>query len=301
MSQYWADADPAVVRVMAKAAARCRRRSAAITDKALAILQQFDDHAKRERLFQLPRLTIGLAQNVRNPKIAALMVQRAVAIELLLVAPMRLRNLVELCLDRHFVVTRQNGQRHLRLVIPREEVKNLVPMSFPLPVETTELIGFYVRNFRPHLVAGRPTRALFPGNDRGHVHATVLSSAVTRLIQRYTGIMMHVHAFRHLAAKLFLERHPFRYDLVALLLGHRSIETTRKFYCPLEMQAISRQYSSEILGRKLAEVQAGIPAPVLGQPAIPLPPGMSVRATQGVSVGMTPIQLHRMARRRVVA
>jgi integrase len=301
MSQYWAGADPTVVRVMAKAAARCRRRSAGITDKSLAILQQFDDPVKRERLYRLPRLIVGLAAGVSNRKTAALLVQRAVAIDLLLVAPMRLKNLVGLFLDRHFVATRRNGQRHLRLVIPREEVKNLVPLSFPLPADTTELLDFYVRRYRPILVAGRPTRALFPGNTKGHVHSSLLSGAITRLIQRYTGILMHVHAFRHLAAKLFLERHPFRYDLVALLLGHRSIETTRKFYCALEMQAVSREYSAEILGREIGDGQPGLAEARFKQGTMPLPPGMDAGATRAVSVGLSPIQLHRINQRRVPA
>ena len=250
MSQYWVQVEPETLKMMAKVVGRCRCRAVGITPKALQVLQQFDNPPTRKRLLGLPRLMVGLAQNTINPKAAALVVQRALAIELLLVAPVRLKNLTALRLDRHFVATRPQGRRDIRLAISREEVKNIVPLDFPLPTETVELLHLYVRRFRPILLRDHRSQALFPGTVDEHVHKATLSAAITRALQRYAGVIMHVHAFRHLAAKLFLERNPHRYDLVALLLGHRSIETTRNYYCALEMQAVGRQYSMEILGRR---------------------------------------------------
>jgi hypothetical protein len=258
MSQYWVQVDSETLKMMAKVVGRCRCRAIGITPKALQVLQQFDNAPTRERLLGLPRLMTGLAQKISDPKAAALMVQRALAIELLLVAPIRLKNLTALRLDRHFVITRRQGTRDIGLVISREEVKNIVPLDFPLPAETAELLNRYVRQFRPVLLRGRRSQALFPGTVDGHVHKATLSAAITRALQRYAGVIMHVHAFRHLAAKLFLERNPHRYDLVALLLGHRSIETTRNYYCALEMQAVGRQYSTEILGRGSDGKQTGL-------------------------------------------
>jgi integrase len=249
MSQYWARVDPATLAVMAKVVGRCRCRAVGITPKVLRILQQFDNPLTRERLLSLPQLMVGLAERIANPKAAALAVQRALAIELLLVAPIRLKNLAALRLDRNFVAIRHQGQRDVRLVISREEVKNIVPLDFPLPAETIALLDLYIRHYRPVLLGRRSLQTLFPGSIDGHAHKTTLSSAITRALQRYAGLIMHVHAFRHLAAKLFLERNPRRYDLVALLLGHRSVETTRNFYCALEMQAVGREYSRNVIGR----------------------------------------------------
>jgi integrase len=259
----------------------------------LKILQQFDDPLRRERLLQTPGLLVGLAEKISNPKLASLTVQRALAIELLLVAPMRMKNLGGLRIDRHFVVTRDGNRRDFRLVIPREEVKNIVPLDYPLPAETIKLLELYVRRYRPLLLGKRRTTALFPGSINGHVHPTTLSCAITRIVQRYTGILMHVHAFRHLAAKLFLERHPHRYDLVALLLGHRSIETTRKYYCALEMQAVSREYSAKVIGRSTLSSSPSLISEqslVAGLGQAPVFPTGPIR---GGAFGRAPIQLHR--------
>ena len=47
-----------------------------------------------------------------------------------------------------------------------------------------------------------------------------------------------MHQFRHAAGALILKHRPGEYELVRRILGHKSIQTTIKFYCSLEtMQA----------------------------------------------------------------
>jgi hypothetical protein len=55
-----------------------------------------------------------------------------------------------------------------------------------------------------------------------------------RGIRKHTGLKMHTHLFRHLAGLLYLTRYPGDYETVRQLLGHRSIETTIRFYCGIE-------------------------------------------------------------------
>jgi hypothetical protein len=110
---------------------------------------------------------------------------------------------------------------------------------------------------------------------------------------------MHVHAFRHLAAKLFLERNPHRYDLLALLLGHRSIETTRKYYCALEMQAVSRQYSSEIIGRGLTAERRDVTTSAHSVSRSEQAPVFLASPIRAASFGKAPIQIHDLHRRRI--
>ena len=42
------------------------------------------------------------------------------------------------------------------------------------------------------------------------------------------------HQFRHLVAKLYLDRHPDAFETVQRLLGHKSRETTMRFYRELD-------------------------------------------------------------------
>jgi CheY-like chemotaxis protein len=49
-------------------------------------------------------------------------------------------------------------------------------------------------------------------------------------------LIVHPHLFQHIAALGYLNRHPGAYGLMRLVLGHRSVETTTKFYCGLAEQ-----------------------------------------------------------------
>ena len=157
----------------------------------------------------------------------ALRVQWAVAVEILLMAPMRLKNLVGLHIDHHIQRTRaSDGIVHL--VIPGVEVKNGDPLDYCLPQETTELLDIYLRDFRPRLCA--PDNPwLFPGQapDKSKSEHT-LSIQIKNYIQRETDLEVHVHLFRHFAAKLFLDQNPgiVRDELRSLEARGRDLEWT---------------------------------------------------------------------------
>ena len=60
--------------------------------------------------------------------------------------------------------------------------------------------------------------------------ANLVSEQIQATIRRETGLVMHVHLFRHLAGKLSLRMDPGNYEQVRRLLGHRTIDTTTIFY-----------------------------------------------------------------------
>ncbi len=66
---------------------------------------------------------------------------------------------------------------------------------------------------------------------------------------------MTPHQFRHLAAKLYLDRHPDGFETVRRLLGHKSIETTMRFYRELESALATKRYG-EFVEQLLAEAQS---------------------------------------------
>ena len=77
-----------------------------------------------------------------------------------------------------------------------------------------------------------------------------MSKQISETIRRETGLRMHTHLFRHLAGFLILREHPGEFETVRLLLGHRSSETTTRFYSGMEQAAAFRRYD-EILSRYL--------------------------------------------------
>jgi integrase len=64
-----------------------------------------------------------------------------------------------------------------------------------------------------------------------------MSSDIQRLMLQYIGFAINPHSFRHVAAKLYLTARPGRHVDVQLLLGHRKLETTLKYYTELEAEA----------------------------------------------------------------
>jgi integrase len=53
---------------------------------------------------------------------------------------------------------------------------------------------------------------------------------IQRTIKQETGVDLNVHAFRHLAAMLFLREHPREYQTTRVILGHKSHTTTVRAY-----------------------------------------------------------------------
>jgi hypothetical protein len=205
-------------------------------------LQAFDDPEKVRTFLMLPEKLMASARKTRNRTAGARLAQTAAAIEILLMAPLRIKNLANLDLERNLV---RLGEE-LHIVIEPDEVKNRQQLQFPLPPKSALLIDHYVREYRP-MLAMRDNAALFPGRTSGPKRQQVLGKQISRSIHSYTGLEVNPHLFRHLAAKLFLDANPGSYEVVRRVLGHKSMKTTLSFYTGLEHAAAARHFDANIL------------------------------------------------------
>jgi hypothetical protein len=128
-------------------------------------LRQFDDPENVAALLGLPHKLIGIASKKRNPRAGALLAQIAVAIEILIMAPIRLDNLRCLDIEQNLVRPGRHSKK-LHVVFPASDVKNRQPLDHPLPAPSVALIERYLTDFRPHLASSSCT-ALFPGRWGG--------------------------------------------------------------------------------------------------------------------------------------
>jgi integrase len=87
---------------------------------------------------------------------------------------------------------------------------------------------------------------LFPGENGRAKGRSVLGPRISKTIFQHTGLRMHPHLFRHIAAKLQLEAEPGSYEVVRRVLGHESIETTTRAYAGTETAAAVRHYDRTI-------------------------------------------------------
>ena len=179
--------------------------------------------------------------------------QTAVAIDLLLMLPIRRKNLTELEFDRHLI---RSGDT-MRIFIPRHEVKNRVEIKAILPPHLVQLIDLYRASYRPLLLTG-PSECLFPGVADQPKSRERLATQISNTIKDRTGLLMNVHLFRHLCAQTWLEKRPGDYGLVRLLLGHESVETTTRYYCGMETKAAVLHFDEHVLHLRAS---FGTPAP----------------------------------------
>ncbi|MEK9967771.1 MAG: site-specific integrase [Ferrovibrio sp.] len=217
-----------------------------LTDKNQARLRQFDRADAVITLLNLPQRLRRLADADPHPRRAAVKAQLAVAIEILLMAPVRLKNLVGLRIDLHLV--RPNpGRPDLVLSIPAEEVKNSLRLDFRLPPETVALIQWYLDKHRPQ-VAAPGSAYLFPGQNGAAKDTSTMRRQICGVVATHTGLRMNPHLFRSLALKLHLDRKPGEYEVMRRVLGHKSINTTTSHYAGEEAISAHQLYQDTILG-----------------------------------------------------
>ena len=164
-----------------------------MTEKNRSRLRALDDTSKLLALVQLPGKLLDLAERQQKPRRAALLAQMAVAIEVLLMAPLRISNLANLDIELH-LVRPNRASRNLHIVIPENEVKNGEPLEYPLPPESVVLIERYLARHRPALASPACT-ALFPGRSAAKSIST-LRQQLIRTVYAHTGLKVHPHLFR---------------------------------------------------------------------------------------------------------
>ena len=128
-------------------------------------LRPFDDEEAVHTLVNLPAGIINeVLKSGRKTYRKAKLIQTALAIELLLGAPVRIQNLASIEVDRHLVDLSTRRERRVHLRFPAHEVKNGTELDFPLMPETVDLLDEYIAVWHPILCKGHDSPFLFPGD-----------------------------------------------------------------------------------------------------------------------------------------
>ena len=242
VAKHWAKADDLALLQMQKMASRLSTGRRGLTAKNRERLRPFDDARMVALFLGLPqRIRREVEKDPRPPKRKAVDAQSAAAIGLLQAVPLRLGNLSRLDMRKNLIA---RGKR-VYLVVPEGDTKNGEPVDFELPAETVEIVAWYIRDYRPHLVRA-PTDALFPGEGSGPKSAYGLGAQIKAAVFRFTGLKVNPHLFRHAGAKIFLDQRPGQYEVVRQVLRHRSIETTTSFYAGAETRSAGQHYAAVI-------------------------------------------------------
>ena len=223
------------------------QRRSGLSPKNMALVRQVLADGVWRGVCSLPHVLMQQAYDtlLHAPVKAALTAQIAIAIAILVRAPVRLKNLVAIELDKH--LTKPGLDRHrFFLHFDAREVKNKVDLDFPLDNDVSALIDRYVQDFRPILQRRSNTAVLFPGEGGKSKTKTTLSDQISERIHKALGLTITTHQFRHAAAAIYLKENPGDHETVRRLLGHKNIQTTINFYIGLQTIHANEQFGKII-------------------------------------------------------
>jgi integrase len=218
-----------------------------LSKRARDRLRPFDNPSLRVRLFNLPaegyrqaEAELAAGRTVR----AAQLHERALALDLLLLQPLRPRALAALDVVMHF--ERDPNGRVERLHVPGQLVKNGVAIDAPIPRTLARRLDRHRKVFRPLLPNPTGGTALFPGDRKSARSREALNEGMSSWVQRELGVPFSIGLVRHIVATVLYDADPNAGPVAQRLLAHTTIQTTEKMYGHMSTRAAHRIWSEQI-------------------------------------------------------
>jgi integrase len=214
-----------------------------LTEKNHERLMQFESDEAIGRFLNLPdtlRAEIDTNKLPISQKHAVADV--VLALEIMLVAPVRMKNLIGIRIDKHLMRYRDGYM----LVFEKAEVKNKTRLQFKLPQPTCEVIDWYLKSIRSERVKG-DTDALFLGEDGIQSKAqSSLSNQLSKKVYEKTGLKFNAHLIRHVTSFLYLKEVPGGHHVLRLVLGHKSVDMLQRAYTGAETKSAHSHFDGVI-------------------------------------------------------
>jgi integrase len=210
-----------------------------LTDKNKDLLRHFNDKGLLRRLVNLPeRLWRHATGELKTSRREFIDLQNGLAVDILLVAPLRMKNLTALNFDEHIHWPEGQGKPAI-VVFKADETKNKVPLEFELPPVLSDRLHLLRNQIAPMVTGRRPDHLFVTWRGKPRPQGA-LAVAIEKTVLKYVGVRLTPHQFRHLAAKIILDQNPGAFELVRELMGHKNIQTTINFYAGIDTKRAGR-------------------------------------------------------------
>jgi integrase len=199
-----------------------------LTPKNKALLRKLAVEQTRAKLMLLPeRLIAEVGRDLDDGSFRLVDAQCAIAVDILLFAPLRPQNLSALHWQRHF---QELGlERGLLVHIPAQETKS---RKKEILIELPEEVAVRIRWYRQVVLAcvgADQNGFLFVTQTGQRKDQKTLAIQMIEVIACRVGVHMTPHQFRHFAATAYLEEHPEDFETPKSFLGHVYSKTTLKY------------------------------------------------------------------------
>ena len=247
-----------------------------VSRKNRILVSQFDEERRTASLLSLPSRLAALARAEPTGRRVARMFMTAVAVEMLLGTPLRPGEMLAIDIETDVVIGPAGPES---LLVTQHRYLSERRRQIPLGTACRSMLATYLRDYRPLLIE-EPTAALFPGGCRGSLGPERLRTLVREWTLRLAEAEMTPTAFRHFAAKHYLERHPGDFAIVKVLLGHTSMTSTMNTYSRLDVASVAGRVDAVLLrGAGPAKSPSGKRLPKPGQLQVASPSAKRRRAT----------------------
>jgi integrase len=241
IARQWVKVDAATLTELRRLASKVPMPLAGLTEKTKRALRQFDDPAILRRLYDFPERLWAEVKRDPKPDFRTLVkAQAALAVGTLCYAPLRLQNLAALTFDVHLFIHEAPGAIS-SLELSAGEVKNRRELAFDIPPHLAKMLIEYRNRIAPKVIGKRPDR-LFVKADGTPKNQWSVAWLIRTYLKRRAGIVLSSHQFRHLAAKVVLDREPGNFETPRELLGHKNQQTTVNAYIGISSRRAARHH-----------------------------------------------------------
>lgn len=256
VARQWVRAPASQLDQLGQFKRRLGSRPAGLAEKNRRAIAPFEDPAVLADLLDLPARLLARAGTDCPPKPRSLQaLQVALAIELMLAAPMRLQQLAALRIGHE--LRWPSGPAGPLVIAPAAgSASRERPLEYPITGHTRRLVDAFLDRCHRHIEAN-PERHLFVRADGKPVKPAALRDGIAREVRRSIGVALTPSQFRHLAAALVLRERPGDIGMVRDLLGHASARTTLHLYAGMGTRGAARVYG-ELLERARSERKVDI-------------------------------------------
>lgn len=254
IASEWVQASPETVAKLKTLRGKLGALPGGLTEKNKTLLRTLDDPRHVTALVQLPDRMWRVGRRAQSHQ-SFLDLQTALAIDILIHVPLRMQNLSALKFDVHLHFPQ--GQRKPALItIRRDETKTKIDLNFELPIALADRLQAYRHEIAPAMIGKRPDTLFL--TTKGTIRSQpAIAIAIYKAIFRYVGVKMTPHQFRHLCAKLILDRNPGAYELVRQMLGHTNLKTTTSFYAGIDTRRAGRAHAELVLQLRESSLPRG--------------------------------------------
>lgn len=252
IGREWVKVTPDELQLLTTPLAKLPRPDSGLTAKNKAMLRQFDDPRMYRELLLLPEVLMAEALTHSVPFRALAVAQTGLAIGILIYAPLRLQNVLNLSFEDTLFLPRHD-EGVAKIDLPGHLVKNRMPLAYDLPVRVVNLLRTYRAMVARHH-AGRSDGPVFRNPDGSRKTKGAVEGLVKRYLWKRLGVKMTCHQFRHLFANKALEASPGAYALVSQALGHASSQITTRFYAGIDSRRAAAHHT-KLIEQRLADAQ----------------------------------------------